>query len=156
MTLRRTLPTVLLIAGLAATACATGGERGHRARVDALASTGGWALVSATGPDTTRALQGEGIAFVVKFNLDEVVAEGGCNTLRGGYTLAGKTLSFDLAITTRRACTEAGNLADSGFIETMNRPFRAEMFDGTPERLRLTAEDGTVLEFQAKPLRLGQ
>ena len=156
MTLRRTLPIALLVAGLAATACATGGERSRRARVDDLASTGGWALITATGQEATRALRGEGVAFVVQFSSDEVVAEGGCNTLRGGYTLSGKTLSFDLAITTRRACPDAGNLADSTFVETMNRPFRAELFGGQPERLRLTGEDGTVLEFEAKPLRLGQ
>ncbi|MFZ5636327.1 MAG: META domain-containing protein [Pseudomonadota bacterium] len=137
----------------ASAAGATGTERSRRVDRDELINTGGWALVSATGGEGANAVRAQGIAFEMSFDRGEVVANGGCNTIRGGYTVAGKRMSFEVAITTRMACTDDKNLADRSFVELLNREFKAELLEPMPYRLRLTGDEGQVLEFQAKPLR---
>lgn len=132
---------------------AAGEGRSVRVDRDELINTGGWTLASATGAESAAAVRAEGIAFAMTFDRGEVVANGGCNTIRGGYTLSGKRMSFEVAITTRMACTDDKNLADRSFVELLNREFKAELLEPQPYRLRLTDDSGQVLEFQAKPLQ---
>lgn len=131
-------------------------ERTARLNRDELVNTGGWQLSSARGGDaeTTTAVRAGGADFVLTFDGDRVSARGGCNTLRGTYTLAAKRMQFDLSIATRMACKDDGNRADSSFAALMGQEFKAELIEPQPYRLRLTADDGTVLEFTAKPMSL--
>lgn len=140
-------------ANAGADAGAAGEGRSVRVDRDELINTGGWTLASATGAESAAAVRAEGIAFAMTFDRGEVVANGGCNTIRGGYTLSGKRMSFEVAITTRMACTDDKNLADRSFVELLNREFKAELLEPQPYRLRLTDDTGQVLEFQAKPLQ---
>lgn len=138
----------------AATAASTDGERSVRLDRDELINTGGWTLASASGGDGATAVRAPGIAFDMTFDRDGITANGGCNTLRGTYTMSGKRMSFDVAITTRMSCTDDKNLADRSFVELMNQSFQAELLGPMPYRLRLTGDGGQVLVFQAKPMQL--
>ena len=131
-------------------------ERTVRLNRDELVNTGGWQLSSARGGDaeTASTIRAGGADFVLTFDGERVSARGGCNTLRGTYTLGGKRMRFDLAVATRMACKDDGNRADSRFAELMGQEFKAELLEPQPYRLRLTADDGTVLEFTAKPMSL--
>ena len=139
-----------------ASATAAGGEDERRMRLDRdeLINTGGWALASANGGDGAAAVRAPGIAFDMTFDREGVTANGGCNTVRGTYTMSGKRMSFDVAITTRMSCSDDKNLADRSFVELMNQSFQAELLGPMPYRLRLTGESGQVLVFQAKPMQL--
>jgi heat shock protein HslJ len=137
-----------------ATAAGSDGERSVRLDRDELINTGGWTLASASGDgDGTAAVRAPGIAFDMTFDRDGITANGGCNTIRGTYTVSGKRMSFDVAITTRMSCTDDKNLADRSFVELMNQSFKAELLEPMPYRLRLTGDGGQQLVFQAKPLR---
>ncbi len=131
-------------------------ERTVRLNRDELVNTGGWQLSSARSGDaeTASTIRAGGADFVLTFDGERVSARGGCNTLRGTYTLGGKRMRFDLAVATRMACKDDGNRADSRFAELMGQEFKAELLEPQPYRLRLTADDGTVLEFTAKPMSL--
>lgn len=135
-------------------AAGSGGERSLRVDRDELINTGGWTLASASGGDGATAVRAPGIAFDMTFDRGEVSANGGCNTIRGTYTVSGKRMSFDVAITTRMSCTDDKNLADRSFVELMNQSFQAELLEPMPYRLRLTGDGGQVLVFQAKPMQL--
>lgn len=132
----------------------SGDERSRRVDRDELINTGGWTLASASGGDGATAVRAPGIAFDMSFDRGEVSANGGCNTIRGTYTVSGKRMSFDVAITTRMSCTDDKNLADRSFVELMNQSFQAELLEPMPYRLRLTGDGGQVLVFQAKPMQL--
>lgn len=141
-------------ADASADAAGSGGERSQRVDRDELINTGGWTLASASGGDGATAVRAPGIAFDMSFDRGEVSANGGCNTIRGTYTVSGKRMSFDVAITTRMSCTDDKNLADRSFVELMNQSFQAELLEPMPYRLRLTGDGGQVLVFQAKPMQL--
>lgn len=137
-----------------ATAAGSGDERSLRVDRDELINTGGWRLASASGGDGAAAVHAPGIAFDISFDREGISANGGCNTIRGTYTVSGKRMSFDVAITTRMSCTDDKNLADRSFVELMNQSFQAELLEPMPYRLRLTGDSGQVLVFQAKPMQL--
>lgn len=137
-----------------ATAAGSGGERSLRVDRDELINTGGWSLASASGGDGAAAVRAPGIAFDISFDREGISANGGCNTIRGTYTVSGKRMSFDVAITTRMSCSDDKNLADRSFVELMNQSFQAELLEPMPYRLRLTGDGGQVLVFQAKPMQL--
>lgn len=137
-----------------ATAAGSGGERSLRVDRDELINTGGWRLDSASGGDGAAAVRAPGIAFDISFDREGISANGGCNTIRGTYTVSGKRMSFDVAITTRMSCSDDKNLADRSFVELMNQSFQAELLEPMPYRLRLTGDGGQVLVFQAKPMQL--
>lgn len=138
----------------AATAAGSGGERSLRVDRDELINTGGWRLESASGSDGAAAVRAPGIAFDISFDREGISANGGCNTIRGTYTVSGKRMRFDVAITTRMSCSDDKNLADRSFVELMNQSFQAELLEPMPYRLRLTGDGGQVLVFQAKPMQL--
>lgn len=138
----------------AATAAGSGGERSLRVDRDELINTGGWRLASASGSDGAAAVRAPGIAFDISFDREGISANGGCNTIRGTYTVSGKRMRFDVAITTRMSCSDDKNLADRSFVELMNQSFQAELLEPMPYRLRLTGDGGQVLVFQAKPMQL--
>lgn len=137
-----------------ATAAGSGDERSVRVDRDELINTGGWRLASANGGDGAAAVRAPGIAFDMSFDREGITANGGCNTIRGTYTVSGKRMRFDVAITTRMSCSDDKNLADRSFVELMNQSFQAELLEPIPYRLRLTGDGGQVLVFQAKPIQL--
>ena len=139
-------------------AAATGAERERTARFSPteLSNTGGWTLESANaaGGAGIAEVRAPGIAFEMTFANGEVSASGGCNRLRGTYTVAGKRLDMTLAIATRMSCTDDKNLADRSFSELMGQSFKVELIEPQPYRMRLTSDSGQVLVFQAKPIPL--
>lgn len=154
--LRATLSlAALLSASIAVAAPADAGDKARSLRVDRneLVNTGGWKLASATGAQAD-ALLAPGVAFEVSFTGKDVRANGGCNDLRGTYTVSGKRMTFQIAITTRMSCEDEKNRADQAFSELMNRSFKAELLEPLPYRLRLTSDDGQVLEFEQLPIRI--
>ena len=136
------------------TAAADGGKtRSLRVDRNELVNTGGWALASASGAQA-ETLRAPGVAFKVTFTGKGVHANGGCNDLRGTYTLSGKRMAFEIAIATRMSCGDEKDRADQAFSERMNRSFKAELLEPLPYRLRLTSDDGQVLEFEQLPMKL--
>jgi heat shock protein HslJ len=138
------------------TAASTERERTARFNRDELINTGGWTLRSANaagGADIAE-IRAAGMNFEMTFSGDEVSAAGGCNRLRGEYTAAVERLEMTLNIVTRMSCTDDKNIADRLFSELMSQPFKVELLEPQPYRMRLTGEDGTVLLFQAKPIQL--
>ena len=141
-----------------ADAAASGAERERIARFSPteLSNTGGWTLESAVaaGGAGIAEVRAPGIAFEMTFADGQVSAAGGCNQLRGTYTVAGQRLEMTLAIATRMSCTDDKNLADRSFSELMSGAFKVELIEPQPYRMRLTGETGNVLVFQAKPIPL--
>lgn len=139
----------------APTASADAGDKARSLRVDRneLVNTGGWRLASATGAQA-ETLRAPGVAFEVNFTGKEVRANGGCNDLRGTYTVSGKRMTFEIAIATRMSCEDEKNRADQAFSEWMNRAFKAELLEPLPYRLRLTSDDGQVLVFEQLPMKI--
>ena len=149
------LPASIAIATPAPGAPADAGDKARSLRVDRneLVNTGGWKLASATGAQAD-ALRAPGVAFEVSFTGKDVRANGGCNDLRGTYEVSGKRMTFQIAIATRMSCEDQKNQADRAFSELMNRSFKAELLEPLPYRLRLTSDDGHVLEFEQLPMKL--
>jgi heat shock protein HslJ len=81
------------------------------------------------------------------FNTDNRVGgSDGCNTLGGTYTIENETLSFSDLNSTKVACEEAGNTADS-FNKALER---VNSFTIHADQLELRDETGLVLaRFQA-------
>ena len=155
--LRATLSLAALLSASIAVAAAPAdaGDKARSLRVDRneLVNTGGWKLASATGAQAD-ALRAPGVAFEVSFTGKDVRANGGCNDLRGTYTVSGKRMTFQIAIATRMSCEDDKNRADQAFSELMNRSFKAELLEPLPYRLRLTSDDGQVLEFEQLPIKI--
>lgn len=162
MTSRPCSIAALLVLAVALTpaiaAVREGAVREHAQRVDRdeLVTTGGWALQSATAADGTAiaAVTAPGVLFEAVFSGDAVGIGGGCNRLHGGYRLAGKRMTITLAAATRMACEGNRADADTRLIDLLGRAFKAELVSPQPYRLRLTADNGDVIVFQAKPLPL--
>jgi heat shock protein HslJ len=159
--LRTALSLAALLSASIATACATptapadAGDKARSLRVDRneLVNTGGWTLASATGTQAA-ALRAPDVAFKVSFTGKDVHANGGCNDLRGTYTVSGKRMAFEIAIVTRMSCSDDRNRADQAFNALMNRSFKAELLEPLPYRLRLTSDDGQVLVFEQLPMKI--
>lgn len=159
-------PTAVVLS-LMLSACASGASAGSppaadvsgagKLRVDKteLMNVGGWKLESAHGADKAGIdiLFVEGLAYELKFDRDQVAVVGGCNQLRGSYS-GSKRMAFDVAIATRMACKDDRNLADQRMSELLQGSYTAELLETQPMRLRLTADDGSVLMFVATPLQL--
>lgn len=145
-------------AASSSTAAASGAQRERIARFSPteLRNTGGWMLESAhaAGGAAIAEVRAPGIAFEMTFADGQVSASGGCNQLRGAYTVTGKRLDMTLAIATRMSCTDDKNLADRSFSERMSQSFKVELIEPQPYRMRLTSDSGDVLVFQAKPIPL--
>lgn len=142
------LATLLLAALLVAPADAR--ERTLHVDRDELINTGGWTLTTTTAPGVAP------IAAVAPFRLvfdrKTVTVKGGCPTLQGDYTLVGKRMGFTLAATVGEDCTGDAAQASGAFLTSINRMFEGALVEPLPYRLRLTADDGTVLEFQSQPM----
>lgn len=147
----RRIATLALLAGLAASALVDARERTLRVDRDELVNTGGWTLVATTAPGATPVAAA--VPFRLVFERKTVTVEGGCPTLRGDYALTGKRMTFTLAAGVGQDCAGDAARAGAAFLATIDRRFDAELIEPFPYRLRLTAEDGTVLEFQSQPMR---
>jgi len=146
-----TVCLALLLAGLAASALVDARERTVRVDRNELVNTGGWTLTTTTAPGAAPVAAA--VPFRLVFERKTVTIEDGCPTLRGDYTQSGKRMGFTLTATVGQDCTGDAARATEDFLATMNRSFEAELVEPPPYRLRLTAEDGTVLEFQSQPMR---
>ena len=160
MTLRNTLLAAALVS-IAVSASGTASANGERERLarfspTELSNTGGWTLESANAASGAgiAEVRPPGIAFEMTFANGEVSASGGCNQLRGTYTVAGKRLDMTLAVATRMSCTDEKNLADARFSALMSGNFKVELIEPQPYRMRLTRDDGEAVVFQAKPIPL--
>lgn len=147
----RRITAFVLLAGLAAAAYVDARERTLRVDPNELVNTGGWTLAATTAPGA--APMAAAVPFRLVFDRRTVAVEDGCPTLRGDYALAGKRMTFTLAPTVGQDCTGEAAQAGAAFLAAINRAFQAELLEPFPYRLRLTADDGTVLEFQAQPMR---
>lgn len=147
----RQTAALVLLAGLAASALVDARERTLRVDRDELVNTGGWTLTTTTAPGTAPVAAA--VPFRLVFERKAVAVEDGCPTLRGDYALAGKRMTFTLAAGVGQDCTGDAARVAAEFLATMNRTFEAELIEPPPYRLRLTGEDGTVLEFQSQPMR---
>ncbi|MCC7034123.1 MAG: META domain-containing protein [Acidobacteria bacterium] len=78
-----------------------------------------------------------------------VTGADGCNTLRGGYTAEGDTLSFGALMGTLMACPGLPNRLDSRFREALGhtRQWRAS----ATELTLLGDKDAVLARFQAVP-----
>lgn len=141
---------------------ATGGDaqmaraETRRLTPDELSNTGGWTLRTASGADGARvaALFPEGHEAVLTFDRERVSAHAGCNRISGSYRSTRDSLTLDLSVMTKMRCPDPLNQADAALSERLTGRFRAELLEGMPVRLRLTAEDGSVYVFEARPLQL--
>lgn len=143
-----------LVCALAPQASAADAARERSIRVDRdeLFNTGGWALSDAAG-EGSEGVRIPHADYVLRFEYANVNVNGPCNLMRGDYALKGKKMTFHVAPTTRQACDDARNLADQRFAALIDGTFRAEIVTSTnPYRLRLIADDGRRLEFEALPL----
>lgn len=147
----RQIVALVLFAGLATSALVDARERTLRVDPDELVNTGGWTLTTTTAPGAAPATVA--VPFRLVFERKAVAVEDGCPTLRGDYALAGKRMTFTLAATVGQDCAGDAAKATADFLATINRRFEAALIEPFPYRLRLTAEDGTVLEFQSQPMR---
>jgi hypothetical protein len=121
-----------------------------------LVNSGGWVLELATTADGQRldALFPEGEPYTLKFDEQGISARGSCNTLRGQYSAGAQRLDVDLAISTRMACTDDRNRADAALAEALKGRMKADLRETMPLRLRVIAQDGSVLVFRGLPLGL--
>lgn len=148
---RIALSFALLFATFAASAPADARERTLRVDRNELINTGGWTLTTTTAPGAAPVAAE--VPFRLTFELDSVAVEDGCPTLRGDYAVTGKRMTFTVEAAAGQACTGDAAQAGAAFLATLNHRFEAELVEPYPYRLRLTGEDGTVLEFQAQPMR---
>lgn len=155
LSLAALLSASIATAGPTPGASADAGDKARSLRVDRneLVNTGGWTLASATGAQT-EVLRAPDVAFKVSFTGKDMHANGGCNDLRGTYTVSGKQMTFQIAIATRMSCEDHKNRADQAFSALMSRSFKAELLEPLPYRLRLTSDDGQVLVFEQLPMKI--
>ena len=140
--------TALLLAALAGHAHAR--ERTLHVDRDELVNTGGWMLTAITAPGETPVAAA--VPFRLVFDRKTVATKGGCRTLQGDYTLVGKRMGFTLSAAVGEDCTGDAAQASGAFLTAINHTFEGALVEPLPYRLRLTAEDGTVLEFQSQPM----
>ena len=79
-------------------------------------------------------------SITITFEDDLIVIAGGCNSMRGGYSIADGTLQVDTLASTSMACDEA--LMDQDF-------WLGEFFESGP-----TVEDGETLVLSADTVRI--
>ena len=91
---------------------------------------------------------------VLTFDRERISAHAGCNRMSGNYRSTRDSLTLDLSVMTKMRCPDPLNQADATLSERLTGRFRAELLEGMPVRLRLTAEDGSVYVFDARPLNL--
>ncbi len=149
MTLRFACSAALLLTVVLA-APADARERTLHVDRDELVNTGGWTLTTTTAPG--GAPVAATVPFRLVFDRRTVAVKGGCPSLQGHYTLVGKRMGFTLAATVGEDCTGDAAQASAAFLTTLDRTFEGALVEPLPYRLRLTANDGTVLEFQSQPM----
>lgn len=149
MTLRFACPIALLLAAALAVP-AHARERTLHVDRDELVNTGGWTLTTTTAPG--GAPVAAATPFRLVFDRKTVAVKGGCPALQGDYTLVGKRMGFTLVAAPGQDCAADAAQAGGAFLATINRTFEGALVEPLPYRLRLTADDGTVLEFQSQPM----
>jgi copper homeostasis protein (lipoprotein) len=89
-----------------------------------------WTLIALDG-SAIAASAGASGAPLLRLNSagSTVTGFGGCNRLRGSYTLAGDALSFGLMASTRMACA-AGMPEEQAFVDMLSRAGRWRLDDG--------------------------
>ena len=73
----------------------------------------------------------------------------GCNRYFSSYTLSGDRLDLGPAGSTMMYCEGEGSAVERAFLPLLEQPF---MLLREGDRMRLTAPDGTRLEFEAAPM----
>jgi len=118
----------------------------HRWRLETATNAGG-ARIDAVSPSGAR-------AFVFAFSGNQVVIDGGCNPMRGGFVIpsTGK-LAFGRMAATMRACDGPLMQADASLEKLLAEPMGAALATTEPPRLRLStpANDQLVLTGELTP-----
>jgi heat shock protein HslJ len=159
-----TLPTVALLATVlaactaaptqptvpaGATALAPGAEstlQRHRWRLES-ATDARDATIDAVAPSAAR-------AFTFAFAGNQVMIDGGCNAMRGGFLIPSEgKLAFGRMAATLRACDLPLMQADAALAKLVAEPMSATLAPEEPPRLRLTtpANDSLVLVGELTP-----
>ena len=91
-------------------------------------------------------------AFVLNFAGSQVVVEGGCNTMRGGYAIdAPGRIAIGRMAATMMACDDALMRADAALAKLLAGPLTAAVDGGAEPRLRLVTAGGDALVLVGRP-----
>jgi heat shock protein HslJ len=91
-------------------------------------------------------------AFVLGFAGSQVVVEGGCNSMRGGYAIdAPGRITIGRMAATMMACDGALMRADAALARLLAGPLTAAVDDGAAPRLRLVTAGGDTLVLAGRP-----
>lgn len=93
-------------------------------------------------------------AFVVTFDGKQVLIDGGCNSMRGGFQIPAEgKLAFGRLASTMRACDAPLMQADATLARLVGEPMGAKLAAGEPPQLSLTtaANDTLVLVGELTP-----
>jgi len=118
----------------------------YRWRLDSATSASG-ARIDAVSPSAAR-------AFTFAFAGSQVVVDGGCNSMRGGFLVPAEgKLAFGRMASTMRACDAALMQADAALAKLVAEPMGAALAPGEVPRLRLVtpASDSLVLVGEMTP-----
>lgn len=116
-----------------------------------------WRLESATDARGSRidaVLPSGARAFTLAFSGNQVLVDGGCNAMRGGFVIPSEgKLAFGRMAATLRACDPPLMQADSALAKLMAEPMGAKLAATEPPRLRLStsANDSLVLVGELTP-----
>lgn len=116
-----------------------------------------WRLDSATAANGARIDEVSPSAariFTFAFSGSQVVVDGGCNSMRGGFLIPAEgKLAFGRMASTMRACDAAMMQADAALAKLIGEPMGAALAPGEAPRLRLVtpANDSLVLVGEMTP-----
>lgn len=118
----------------------------YRWRLESATSAGG-ARIDAVSPAAGR-------AFTFAFAGSQVVVDGGCNSMRGGFLIPAEgKLAFGRLASTMRACDGALMQADAALAKLVAEPMAATLAPGDAPRLLLVtpASDALLLVGELTP-----
>lgn len=118
----------------------------YRWRLESATSAGG-ARIDAVSPAAGR-------AFTFAFAGSQVLVDGGCNAMRGGFLIPAEgKLAFGRMASTMRACDGTLMQADAALAKLVAEPMAATLAPGDAPRLRLVtpASDALVLVGELTP-----
>ncbi len=156
---------LMLLLPLGLAACAQNGKtppavdaapaQTQAAAVDSVALAGyQWTLESATDAQGKRVealFPGNGSTLVLTFADGSANVSGGCNGMRGAYTLdAGDALTIGPMRSTMMACAQPLMRADEAIGALLAKPQKVQINDGAPPRLQLTSNAGEASTWIGK------
>lgn len=134
------------VAAPAGTPLAPGAERTlerYRWRLDSATDASG-ARIEAVSPSGPR-------AFTFAFAGPQVVVDGGCNSMRGGFLIPAEgRLAFGRMAATMKACDAPLMRADAALAKLLAEPMSAALATGEPPRLRLTTAANETLALSGE------